>query len=264
MRPIERHDRIEQALRTTRVLGTEDIARQLDVSVETIRRDFMTLEQRGLLTRVHGGAIAGGSAYALQEPPFVDRALLANGGKAAIGRTAAAMVSDGQTVVMDVGTTVLAVARALPPGFRGTVATCSLLVAAELAEREHVEVLLSGGRVRGGDLAVSNSQTLGFFADLRADIAFLGSGGIDAAAGLTDFHVDEVATRRLLIANASAAWVLADASKLGLVAPHRVCGLDAIDGVITDAGAAPELDHALRQAGGRLVCTGGQLAPDQP
>ena len=249
MLPVERHARIEQALKSAQVVGTEDMAKSLDVSLETVRRDFIVLEQQGLLERVHGGAMAPGPRFVAAEPSFVDRAVLATDGKAAMGARAAALVSPGQTILMDVGTTVLAVARALPSTFRGTVATSSLLVAAELAGRDGIEVLVSGGRVRAGDLALSNAQTLAFFADLRADIAFLGSGGIDVGAGLTDFYLDEVATRRVLIANAATTYVLADRSKIGRIAPHRVCGIDAIDGIITDA-AADELQAAVERTGG--------------
>jgi len=252
--PVERYQRIEQALRTGSVAATDEVARELGVSVETIRRDFMTMEQRGVVRRVHGGVVSAGSTFAAHEPSFVDRALLAGAEKATIATAAAAMVSDGQLVVMDIGTTILAVARALGKEFRGTVATCSLLVASELANRVGVQVLLSGGRLRGGDLALSNGQTLGFFADLHADIAFLGCGGIDPAGGLTDHHFDEVATRRLMIANSAHSYVVADHRKLGLIAPHRVCGLDGVDGVITDGEPPTPLRLNIEKAGGHLVC----------
>ena len=262
MLPVERHARIEQALKSAQVVGTEDMAKSLDVSLETVRRDFIVLEQQGLLERVHGGAMAPGPRFVAAEPSFVDRAVLATDGKAAMGAPPRPLWSSpGQTILMDVGTTVLAVARALPPTFRGTVATCSLLVAAELAGRDGIEVLVSGGRVRAGDLALSNAQTLAFFADLRADIAFLGSGGIDVGAGLTDFYLDEVATRRVLIANAATTYVLADRSKIGRIAPHRVCGIDAIDGIITDA-AADEIARPVVERNRRcLPCGLGRVEP---
>ena len=97
---------------------------------------------------------------------------------------------------------------------------------------------MAGGRVRGGDLAVSNAQTVEFFRDVHADVAFLGSGGVAPEAGLTDFYLDEVVTRRVILANAGAAYVLADASKLGKVAAHRVCGLDEVTAVVDRPAAA--------------------------
>ncbi|MFG2017961.1 DeoR/GlpR family DNA-binding transcription regulator [Actinomadura geliboluensis] len=252
----ERHRRIGDALRDRSVVRTEELAVLLGVSAETVRRDLMVLERRGELVRVHGGATSVAVGSSGEEAPFAERAGADREAKAAIGRAAAALVRPGQTVIIDVGTTALEVARALPPDFHGVVATCSLLAAAELAGRPRVEVLVAGGRLRPGDLACSGAGTAQFFADLNADVAFLGSGGVDASAGLTDYHLDEVATRRVMIANTVRSYVLADSRKLGRVAAHRVCGLDAFDEVITDKTPSPALREALEESGGLIVAAG--------
>ncbi|GAA4057170.1 DeoR/GlpR family DNA-binding transcription regulator [Actinomadura miaoliensis] len=255
MLAAERHRRICAALRDKRVVRTEEFARMLGVSAETVRRDLVVLERRGSLVRVHGGATSTAGGFG-EEASFAERSTTDREAKVAIGRAAAALVRPGQTVIIDVGTTAVEVARALPQNHRGIVATCSLLAAAELAGRPGVEVLVSGGRLRAGDLACSGAHANGFFADLNADVAFLGSGGVDAAAGLTDFHLDEVAGRRVMIANTVRSYVLADARKLGRVAPHRVCGLDEIDGLITDETPPPTLRAAIEDAGGAVVVAG--------
>jgi DeoR/GlpR family transcriptional regulator of sugar metabolism len=252
MLPAERHARITDAVRSARVVSTEELAALTGASAETIRRDLMALELQGALKRVHGGATSA-LATSSEEAPFQERSSANQDAKAAIGRAAAELVRPGQTVILDVGTTALEVARALPGSFRGTVATCSLLVAAELAGRSGVEVLVSGGRVRVGDLACSNAQTAAFFADLHADVAFLGSGGVDATAGLTDFHLDEVATRRVILTNAVRSYVLVDSSKFGRVAPHHVCGLEALTGLVTDTRPGSPLARAVERAGGVIV-----------
>jgi DeoR/GlpR family transcriptional regulator of sugar metabolism len=252
MLPAERHRRILAALTGGGVVGTDELTARLKVSSETVRRDLRVLEERGHLTRVHGGA-TGIVRVAGSEPPYADRAGFAVEGKRAVGRLAASLAKPGMTLVIDVGTTALEVARALPEDFHGFVATCSLPAAAELAGRPGVEVVVSGGRVRGGDLAVSNSLALDFFGDLRPDLAFLGSGGLDAAAGLTDFHLDEVATRRVVLARATSSYVLADASKFGRVAPHRVCGLGDFTGLITDERPDETLASAIERGGGTLM-----------
>jgi DeoR family fructose operon transcriptional repressor len=263
----ERRLRILQALAEAGTLSTEQLAQRLAVSAETVRRDLVQLGRQGRLRRVHGGAMtseamaggaaaggaAAGAAVRLEEEPFAERAEVAAEAKRRIAAVAAALAVPGQTLAFDVGTTALAVARALSTDFHGAVVTCSLLVAAELAGRPGIEVLVAGGRVRGGDLAVSNAQTVEFFRDVHTDIAFLGSGGVAAEAGLTDFYVDEVVTRRAILAGAGAAYVLADASKLGKVAPHRVCGLDVVSAVITDQRPPRALAAAIRDAGGRLL-----------
>jgi DeoR/GlpR family transcriptional regulator of sugar metabolism len=153
-----------------------------------------------------------------EEPPYSVRVAADSAAKQRIGQLAASLVTTGQTVVFDVGTSVLAVARALPANFSGVAVTCSLVAAGALATRPGVQVLIAGGRVRPGDLAVSNAHTVAFFEEIHADVAFLGSGCVSADEGLTDFYVDEIATRCVIIANTATNYVLADSSKLGKVA----------------------------------------------
>jgi DeoR family fructose operon transcriptional repressor len=249
----ERRVRILEEVRGTRIVSTEDLSRALDVSGETIRRDLAGLEREGLLDRVHGGAAAPAARATGEEASYADRAASAQSAKERIGRAAAALVQSGQTVIIDVGTTALRVAHALPMDLTATVATCSLLVAAELADRPNLEVLVCGGRLRGGDLALSNTVAQAFFADLHPDVAFLGSGGVDTEAGLTDFYLDEAIVRRTMVRNAAAAYVLADSSKLGRVAKHRVVGLDELTGLITDEEPPPNVRSAFTASGGQIL-----------
>lgn len=251
MLAAERRARIQAELRRRPSASTELLAELCAASAETIRRDLVALEAQGLLTRVHGGAI--GAVGDPGEGSFAERSVQAESAKATIARLAAGLVRTGQTVIIDIGTTALHLARAFPSDFRGTVATPSLPAAAELAGRPGIEVLVSGGRVRGGDLACSNAQTVGFFRELRADIAFLGSGGVDVAAGLTDYHLDEVATRRVMVAQSARSYVLADAAKLGRVAPHAVCGLADLAGLVTDSEVPAELRTVLERFGGAVL-----------
>ncbi len=144
MLAVERHARLLDVVEARRIVSTEDLACALAVSAETVRRDLVQLGRAGAVRRVRGGAASRG-AQVSAEAAFEDRSDLAVDAKVAIGRTAAALVSAGQTVVLDVGTTVVQVARSLPDTFTGTVATCSLLVAAELAGRSGIEVLVCGG-----------------------------------------------------------------------------------------------------------------------
>lgn len=248
MLAAERQARLLDVVEARRIVSTEDLASVLAVSAETVRRDLVQLGRQNEVRRVRGGAAARG-AHVSTEAAFEDRSDVAVDAKVAIGMTAAALVSAGQTIVLDVGTTVLQAARALPGTFTGTVATCSLLVAAELAGRSGIEVLVCGGRVRRGDLAVSGAQAVRFFADLHPDVAFLGCGGVDAEAGLTDFYLDEADIRRVIIANAARSYVLADASKLARVTPHRVCALDELTGLVTEQSPPAALRRAARSAG---------------
>jgi DeoR family fructose operon transcriptional repressor len=173
--------------------------------------------------------------------------------KAHLAQTAAGLLEDGQTVVIDIGTTGAAVAQAIPRSFTGTVVTPSLPVAVELADRPGIDVLLAGGRVRAGDLACSSAYATAFFAGIYADIALLGSGGVHAEAGLTDFHIDEIEVRRTIIANSASSYILADSSKIGQVAPYRVCELSAVTGLITDQNTDAAVAAAFDEAGGVVL-----------
>ncbi|MET9658369.1 DeoR/GlpR family DNA-binding transcription regulator [Streptomyces sp. NPDC006510] len=251
MLAAERHRRIVAEVARQNFVTTDDLTALLGVSRETIRRDLALLEQRGEVSRVHGGA-TGPQGPVGEEASFSERTGTRTAQKEAIGRAAARLIVPHQTVVIDVGTTALEVARALPADHAGVVATPSLLVAAEVSTRPRVEVLVSGGRLRPGDLACSNAQTVQFFDDLRADAVFVGSGGI-APYGLTDFHLDEVATKRAMLANASRRYVLADSSKLGRTAAHRVCELSGFDALITDGPCPDDVSNALDRAGTSVI-----------
>lgn len=254
MLAAERHALISQAIQEGRVVSTAELADTLDVSTETIRRDFAELETKGLLVRVRGGATS--TDHLSDEPSFGERSSAAGEAKEAIGTLAAELVRPGQTVVIDVGTTAMHVARALAQNFTGVVLTCSVLVANELASATGIEVHLSSGRMRRGDLALSGPVAQRFFEDVYADVAFLGSGGVHDEAGLTDFHLDECHVRRVIMRNSAVHYVLADSSKLQRIAPYRVAPLEQLDSLITDQRPPEQLLSALNAAGGRAVWPG--------
>lgn len=250
--PAERWSVIEQELAAHEYVRTIDLVERLDVSVETVRRDLAVMETRGALVRVRGGAVAAGHKTRV-ESSYSERSESSQQEKAAIGRAAAALVPDDSTVVIDVGTTALHVVRSLNPGFQGLLVTNSLPAATLASERLSCGVVVLGGRVRRGDLAVSGMRSQEFLQDFRPDLAFLGSGGISTTAGLTDFDYDEVQLRRVIIDVTARAWVLADSTKFGTVAPFRVTGFDDLAGVVTDQQPPSELAETIANAGAEVV-----------
>ena len=249
MLPTQRRQAILAEVRQAKAVSADELARRFGVSLETIRRDLRGLRDQGLLERVYGGALSVRST----EGTFAARSTLHSDRKLAIARLAATLVGPEDTIVIDVGTTALEVARALPASFRGRVLTNSVPAAMELAAREEVELLLCGGQVRTGDAACSGAHAESFFAEFYADKAFLGSGGVHTQAGLTDYHPPEVITRRTIIAHSTASYVLADSSKLGAIAVHRVCPLSRVTAVLTDHEASTEATAALTRAGCTLL-----------
>ena len=249
MLAAERRSRLVELVRSSGVVSTEDLAAALEVSAETIRRDLLTLEKRGVIARVHGGATTRAQSVVASEPSFDVRSEGELHRKQRIAALAADLVLPGSLVMIDVGTTALLAARALPHSLAATVVTTSLRVAVELSDRPELEVIVAGGRVRGGDLALSGMATASALEGMHFDIALLGSGGLDEQAGLTDYHLDEATVRRSIIANSARSFVLCDATKFGKVARYRVADLDAFSGVVVDERPDGSLAKGLARAG---------------
>jgi len=253
MLAAERRGRLTEMVRAAGAATTEDLARDLGVSTETIRRDLLALDRQGVLARVHGGATVRDPLEVDNEPPYEERTSASLASKQRIAHRAAMMVPSGSTVMIDVGTTALLVARELPRSLEATIVTSSLRVATELADRPGLQLLLSGGRVRAGDLALSNATAVEFFRQIHFDLALLGSGGIHSTAGLTDYYLDEAAVRQVIIANSRRSYALADSNKFERIAPHRVASFGEISGVIVDRAPVDPLLTALRAAGAEVI-----------
>src|ERR1700735_475976 len=232
MLPTQRRQAILAQVREQAAVSAEDLSRQFAVSVETIRRDLRRLQRAGLLERVYGGAARPSGRSS--EGSFAARSGRHTERKRAIAALAASLVEPEETIVIDIGTTALEVARALPATFRGRVLTNSVPAAMELTGRADIEGVLSGGQVRPGDGACSGAHAEAFFAEFYADRAFLGSGGLHPQAGLTDYYPAEVVVRRTIVAHTAKNYVLADSSKLGVIAVRRVCELNQLTAILTD------------------------------
>jgi DeoR family transcriptional regulator, fructose operon transcriptional repressor len=249
--PAERRLEILERVKQRPMVRADELAEHFGVSVETIRRDLIALERDGETRRVYGGAVR--AAPSPFEAPFERRRAANAEQKRAMGRLAASLVEADDLLLLDVGTSVLEVAAHLPATFRGRVLTNSLLVVAELASREKIELLASGGRVRAGDLACSGPQTEAFFAGFYGGKAFLGSGAVHPTIGLTDYYPDEIAVRRIILDRAAELYLMADSSKLGQIALAKVCDLNELTAIITDDGVAASTVRAFEDAGVRLM-----------
>lgn len=242
----ERHRLISEAVQATGRVRVTDLAARADVSEMTVRRDLEELEERGVLTRVHGGAVSNVSRSF--EPGFAARSLRQAEAKQRIGARAAGLIRDGETLVIDAGTTSLHVARALPHDIRVRVLALSLHIADALADLPNATLMVPGGVVRRHERSFVGGMTTATFAQLAFDTVILTCGGIDIT-GVTEYELDDAATKQAALASARRAIVVADSTKLGAVAFARVCRLDQIDVVVTDSGASDADLAALREAG---------------
>lgn len=228
-------------------VSVNDLADRLHVTAMTVRRDLNTLERKGLVRRVRGGAVsAQGRSY---EPPLLTRALIHQNEKQRIGAAAAEMVRDGDTIAIDVGTTTLEIARHLVRHHNLTVVTPSFHIAGVLAEQLSIRVILTGGVLRPGELSLVGHLAERAFRDFFVDKLFLGIGGFHLSAGLTEFNPEDAQVKRAMIACAKEVIVVADASKFGKVAFAAVAGLDAVKHVITDSGLQKDTISRLESMG---------------
>ena len=242
---------ILQTLRERSPVLVGELAAALDCSEMTVRRDLESLERSGGLRRVHGGAAS--VFLSAEETPYGIRALDAHEAKAAIGAAAASLLVDGETVVLDGGTTVMEVARALNSR-RMTVMPLALRPVFELHECPDIKLLLPGGEVRPGELSLIGSLSEPSFSQLRFDTCVMGPCGVDAGAGITTHMLAEAAVKRAAAKASQRVIAVADSSKLGRVAFGHVCDLEDIDILITDSGTDPQLVEELRAAGVDIRC----------
>lgn len=219
-------------------LSVADAANALGVSMATIRRDMDDLAKQQLVTRTRGGAIAGNVSYDL---PLRYKTARHAAEKQRIGRAAAGLIQPGSTVALNGGTTTSEVARALatrPELQQGdpavTVVTNALNIANELAVRQQVKIVLTGGVARGQSYELIGPLATLILAELTIDWAILGVDALDARAGATAHHEGEASINRLMASRAEHVMIVSDSSKLGKRAFARVCAADEIDTIVTD------------------------------
>jgi DeoR/GlpR family transcriptional regulator of sugar metabolism len=247
---IERQDRIRSRLRTHPVARVDALSVWLKVSAATVRRDLLDLEQRGWVRRVHGGAVAVEGS--LDEPLFDDKTGAAAREKQAIARSAAGFVGPHDTVYLDGGSTVLALARILQPLTRLTVVTNSLRIA-HLYGGNGPRMILVGGDCRRLSQTTVGPLTRTILGQVCLDIAFMGAVGASAADGLLTTNPDEAFTKELAIARGRKVVLLADASKFGKASFVRFGVVSDLDMLITDASAPAHHLDAFRKAGVDVV-----------
>lgn len=247
-----RRAEILRRLRAGGVVEVQQLARDFEVSRSTIRRDLDVLEEEGLAQRVHGGAaLPGGAPDADLVRPFEQVAVADVAAKERVAACAAGLVDDGQTVLLDIGTTTMLLARALR-GRPVTVVTASLAVLDELRDDPHVELIVLGGVLRRSYRSLVGSLTEDALRQVRADLVFLGTSGISAEGDIRDTTSVEVPVKRALLASAQRRVVLADAHKLPGTGALRVCGADQIDTLVTNEGADAATLRAMRAAGAQV------------
>jgi DeoR/GlpR family transcriptional regulator of sugar metabolism len=251
-----RRDRIEHRVRVEREVAFAELAAEFDVSEMTIRRDVEALESLGVVRRVVGGAIALKGKDS--EPSFATRVAVAAEEKRHIADAVAGLISPDETLILDSGSTALAVARSLRGrGLGLTVVTPSVLAALELVDDPDTTIVLTGGELRPGELSLIGPATEDTLSNYNCDTFVMGVAGIDGERGISDYHQAESRVKRAAAKRADRVVVAADKSKLGRVTFVSIAALADVHVVITDGAPDHPALVAARGVGVEVICVPG-------
>jgi DeoR family glycerol-3-phosphate regulon repressor len=245
MLPLARQSAILKAVTARGSCSVSELADELRVSGETIRRDIKVMARNGLVRKVHGGV---GLPDLLRESSFRQRLAENAEAKEAIARLMAAQVRNGDSLMMDTGSTTAYVARELRDHRDLLLITNCTEIARTLADGKANRVMLAGGEVRGDDGAIFGPEAARFAGRFRTRLAVLSIGAIDLRDGFMDFHPEEAEFSRALIAQAGQTFVVADHSKFGRHAPVKVCAFEGIDVLVSDRAPPAAFSERLAEA----------------
>lgn len=229
----------------------DELAQHFGVSDDTIRRDLLHLESCKVLLRTHGGAVST-ALMVHRETPFLSRVNTHSLAKTRIGRAAAQLISDGETLIVNGGSTAFAFAAALGSHRNLTLVTNNVALLSVLPPEAMHGAYLLGGRYR-----TNHASTVGPVefnsGTISVDTAVIGVSGLTAANGISTTHPDEAQMHTRMIASARRTVVVADASKFGHDTFAQIAPLSAIDTLVTDAPPSPEFRQALSAANVELI-----------
>ncbi len=247
----QRRDAILERLERDSKLSVSELAIELRVSEMTVRRDLEAMEQSGILQRVHGGAVTAQSRS--YEPPFAVRSMRHVELKRRIASAAVAMVGEGETLILDAGTTTLEIAQALKGRRNLRILALSLRIADVLADEPGLTLLVPGGVCRPGERSLVGSMAESALRDFSFDSLFLTVGGLSVESGATEYNQEDAAIKRAAFARSRRRIVVTDSSKLGKTAFARICALGELDVLITDNHAPQDVIEKIREAGVEVV-----------
>jgi DeoR family glycerol-3-phosphate regulon repressor len=253
MKPNPRQLNLLAAVQAQGSATVDRLAEKLGVTLQTVRRDVQRMADEGLLTRFHGGVRVPGST--VENIAHRQRENLYAEDKNRIARAVAAAVPDDCALILNIGTTTEAIARALLHHSGLRVITNNLNVATILSANPKCEVIVVGGVVRGRDQGIVGEAAVDFIRQFKVDIAIIGISGIEADGSLRDYDFCEVKVSQTIISHARQVWLAADSSKFNRPAMVEVARLDQIDRLFTDAPPPEPFPALLTEAQVRFEVT---------
>jgi DeoR family transcriptional regulator of aga operon len=247
----ERRTQILQIARSAGRVKVNELVRRFNTSAVTIRNDLNELHQRGLVLRSHGGAVL--PDMILRESPVHERLKAHSDEKRRIGAMAATLINDGETIILDSGTTTLEIARQIKKKQGLQIITNGVNIAAELLDARGVEVFIVGGTVRGESASISGRFTEEMVEQFSADKMFLSGAGCDLDFGVSGANLEETMVNRAMLAISREIILVSDASKFSKRSMSRIAPFSEIDTVISDTGLGEEIQAKLRAMGCNLI-----------
>lgn len=251
MTNVERHQYILRQLKENGGVNVLDLCDELGVSSVTIRKDLTFLEDSGLLFRTHGGATQY-NPYTTDRTVF-EKEKLRSDEKSLIGKQAAEMIEENDSIIIASGTTMQSLARQIVPKGTITVVTSALNVALELIKYPSVEIIQMGGVLRKSSTSVTGIYAENLLKDFYCSKLFLGVDGIDLSYGISTTSAQEAQLNRIMINTAQKVVVLADSSKFGRRSFGKICDFDKIDVLITDNKVSETYVESLEKLGIQVV-----------
>ncbi|WP_353399264.1 DeoR family transcriptional regulator [Hydrogenophaga sp. 5NK40-0174] len=256
-----RHTQMLDVVRLQGPQTIESLAEQFGVTLQTVRRDVQRLAEAGLLSRFHGGVRLPGSTT--ENIAYRQRQAINSDAKTRIAKAIASRVPNGCSLILNIGTTIEAVARELTQHRGLRVITNNLHVAALLSANPDCEVIIAGGQVRAADQGIMGEATVEFMRQFKVDIGLIGISGIESDGTLRDYDYREVKVARTIIEQSREVWLAADQSKFNRPAMVELTKLDDIDVVFTDQDPPPPFDALMEQNNVECVIATGLESPFQ-
>jgi DeoR/GlpR family transcriptional regulator of sugar metabolism len=230
MLKAERHKLIMDKLVENQKVNTIDLAIDLNVSEDTIRRDLNELDKKGLLEKVYGGA------FPIVDKPanIFDISIVNQDKKGIIGKKALSLISDGQVIIMSGGTTNLAFAKLIPSDLKATIYTYSLPIAMQLSQHPNVELIFIGGKMQKNAMVTIGMDVVQVLSKLKADICFMGVSSINVRLGLTEMGYEVSLVKKAMMQASDKVVSMVTSEKLNTKMPYGVCELNQLNTIITD------------------------------
>jgi DeoR/GlpR family transcriptional regulator of sugar metabolism len=247
----ERRTEILRILRAKGRVKVDELKQRFGTSAVTIRNDLNELSQKGLVQRSHGGAVSPDTI--LRESPLYERLKAHSEEKQRIGAMAATLINDGETIILDSGTTTLEIARQIKNKQSLQILTNGVNVALELLDARGIQTFIAGGTVRGDSASIVGRSTEEMFEQFAADKLFLSGAGCDPDFGVSGANLEETMVNRAMLRIAREVILVSDATKFSKRSMSRIAAFSEIDTVISDTSLSPELQEKIQSYGCRLI-----------